>query len=911
MNTLLTKRDRWGNGYGLWILVAMVFVLPLAWQGLKQIDMENDVTSWLPDDDPEARTLNWFKDNFHQEDRVIVSWDSSNLHDPRVSAFARRLEGETRPDGTTLEGSQYVDAVATPLEALARIVANDVSPADAVARLQGVLVGPGPLRVRLSDVGRKRQVVARKTLIALAQSELDIDIELILREDIDAQQADIDEEQYERMVANLSEAEVEMLQDIPEIADYDFQVEWAGMHLQRDKVVAFEKLARTAQAENDQLVDDCFRQAGTPVAVLVALSEAGREDRKLAFAAIRDTALSVGISADELRLGGRPVAGHEINQYVKKSGWNRTAAIWNLPQRSPILTSMIISLMLALFLLRSVLLTAVVQVSSVYAMCLALSLVPVTGGSMNMVLVVMPTLLLVLTLSAAIHVANYWRHASHSDPTTAVERAVKDAWLPCVLAAITTAIGMLSLATSPLVPVRDFGVYSAVGCVILLAVVLYGLPAMLQYLPAGRILKNSNAGQQRWQAFGNLVIRWRAGITIGCVILFAVGCFCLRYFKTETKVIRYFPQTARIVQDYDFLEENLSGIVPVDTIVRFDAASRQEVNFLERQKIVADVQQAIHDHPEISGALSLATFMADPTRPPESASRFVRMRWNKRAATIEDKIFETNKSAIRRFLARPDDARWLMTPGDGKLNQAGDELWRITAQVAIQSELDYNQLTTDLDTRAATVLRTTPGANHTVTGMVPVFLRTQEAVLQSLIKSFALAFVLIAIVMAIVLRNPIAGMITMLPNLLPVAVVFGLISWLGIAVDIGTMITASVALGIAVDGTLHLLQWFRSRLQAGDSRTEAVRDSMVHCGPALTQTSLVVGIGLLALTQAELLLVSRFGWMMSALIGAALVADLVLLPALLAGPLGRLLEKQTAAQQPAVPAENPHTAIAP
>ena len=149
---------------------------------------------------------------------------------------------------------------------------------------------------------------------------------------------------------------------------------------------------------------------------------------------------------------------------------------------------------------------------------------------------------------------------------------------------------------------------------------------------------------------------------------------------------------------------------------------------------------------------------------------------------------------------------------------------------------------------------------------------------------------LILAVFAIRLRSLPAALVAMLPNIVPITVVFGLISWCGMRVDIGTMITASIALGIAVDGTLHYLTWFQNGLKAGHSRNQAIADALGHCGPAMWQTSLAVAIGLLVLAPAELLLISRFGWLMAAMIGVALLADIMLLPNLLASPLGRLFE---------------------
>ncbi|OYW11012.1 MAG: hypothetical protein B7Z55_19940, partial [Planctomycetales bacterium 12-60-4] len=196
----------------------------------------------------------------------------------------------------------------------------------------------------------------------------------------------------------------------------------------------------------------------------------------------------------------------------------------------------------------------------------------------------------------------------------------------------------------------------------------------------------------------------------------------------------------------------------------------------------------------------------------------------------------------------------------------------------------------DLHVMAQEVLRLQPGADHVVTGAVPLFLRTQRAVLDSLVTSSFLAFGIILLIFVVQLKSIPAGIVAMIPNIAPIVVVFGLISYYGIRVDIGTMITASIGLGMAVDGTLHFLEWFKKELAEGKSRHAAVASTVTHCGPAIWQTSWMIALGLLVLLPAELLLISRFGWLMAAMVGVAMLGDLVLLPQLLACPLGRLFE---------------------
>ncbi len=178
-------------------------------------------------------------------------------------------------------------------------------------------------------------------------------------------------------------------------------------------------------------------------------------------------------------------------------------------------------------------------------------------------------------------------------------------------------------------------------------------------------------------------------------------------------------------------------------------------------------------------------------------------------------------------------------------------------------------------------------------------------------KFIGVAFVLIAAVMIILLnpaRRPwrmvrpgnafsglIAGVVAMIPNMFPVVLVFGAMGHLGNLVDIGTMMTASVAMGVAVDDTIHFLSWFRSYLDKGYDRVRAVEMTYRRVGPAMTQTTIVGGLGLFVFALSTFTPTQRFGTLMLLLLGAALAGDLILLPALLAGPLGRFFKPREGA----------------
>ncbi len=199
------------------------------------------------------------------------------------------------------------------------------------------------------------------------------------------------------------------------------------------------------------------------------------------------------------------------------------------------------------------------------------------------------------------------------------------------------------------------------------------------------------------------------------------------------------------------------------------------------------------------------------------------------------------------------------------------------------------------------------------TGIIPIVYKAQRSLLQSLIESIGLAFIMISFVMMLLLRdwrspagpsnllNLRGGMISMVPNVFPIVIVFGFMGhmnkWYGgsvdfFLVDIGSMMTASVAMGVAVDDTIHFLNWYRSALDEGHRRLDAIKVAYSRVATAMTQTTLIGGLGLAAFALSTFTPTQRFGVLMLILLAMALVGDLIVLPALLAGPLGKYFGKE-------------------
>ena len=190
------------------------------------------------------------------------------------------------------------------------------------------------------------------------------------------------------------------------------------------------------------------------------------------------------------------------------------------------------------------------------------------------------------------------------------------------------------------------------------------------------------------------------------------------------------------------------------------------------------------------------------------------------------------------------------------------------------------------------------------TGVVPIVYKAQRALLENLIQSSFWSFVTITPLMMLVCRSILGGGVVMLPNALPVLVVFGGMGWLGVPVDIGSMMAASIALGVAVDDTIHYLTWYRDGLNQFGERKQAIISAYRACAPPTVQAALISGIGLSVFALSTFTPTQKLGWLMMTILVAGAVAELVMLPAILAGPLGRVFD--IGQSKAAAPVPKPH-----
>lgn len=577
---------------------------------------------------------------------------------------------------------------------------------------------------------------------------------------------------------------------------------------------------------------------------------------------------ATGLPAEEIHMGGPPVINTELDR-ESASSFRRLSWIAYLT-----------SLCLCWWFFRSFRLLAIVFVVALYAQAASVAAVYFTGSHMDAVLITLPVLIYVLAISGGVHLVNYYLDelAEKSDRDTPL-RAVHRGWVPIALASLTTMFGLGALSASEIVPIQNFGKYAALGMILLTICLLGILPAALQIFPLKvadpRYFKQEKEPMIHWWTIcGRLTTVHFRSVSVVCTVVMLLLGIGLSQVKTTSKLLELFTADTKISQDYRWLEDHIGPLVPLEVVVYFQEDN--QLNMLERMEMVREIEREIAQLELVGGTISPATFA--PEIPPAQGVRHEAER------RVMRRKFETNRDRFQKANFIDDLA-------------SGGAAWRISNRVfATGEDVNYAAFLERVRklTRPIAARYRENGVDKfevQLTGSIPLVYLTQRELLNDLVRSFMVAFGLIAIVMIVLLRSLFGGLGSMIPNAFPAVVVFGAMGWLGFRVDIGIMMTASVALGVAVDDTLHYLTWYARGIRRDMSRPEAVKWAFDRCARAMTQTTFIVGLGMLVYYFSTFVPIVHFAMLILILLVTALIGDLLFLPALLVGPLGRFFTR--------------------
>ncbi len=519
-------------------------------------------------------------------------------------------------------------------------------------------------------------------------------------------------------------------------------------------------------------------------------------------------------------------------------------------------------------------------VSMASSVAISMGIYNALGFTMSLITTMVPPLIMVIGVSDSIHITNHYLDDINEgmEKKAALVETIGLLGTPCLMTAVTTIVGFSSFLFTKIVPLREIGLFSGLGLAIAFIINITFVPIALSLLPApkpratthriGGVIDKITAGLCRFD------LRRPVPTLIIGALLFALSIFFMTKIKVETQTLDYLKANQPLRRAYTFIEKNLGFISPVEVIIKGEPGSAHDPATLEA---VEKFQRFILADPNVSTSvaatdlirrLNMAFFNNDP----------------------RDYVVPETREGVAQLLLLYE------TSGEGELDYFVNfdaSALRVSVRAGDLTSNTCKRLMEKFDTYFKANLP--EGLTGRVTGTIPLYVHMVDYIIQSQVSSFTTSFLVIFFILAIQLWSLRLGLISIIPNIVPVAMTMGAMGLFGITLDTATVMIASVATGITVDDTIHFLNRFKHEVRAGATYEEAITTTFRTTGKAAVITSLTLVMGFWCLLFASFKPTIFFGLLSGITMITAIFGDLFLLPAGLVTFLPKLKDKGRAA----------------
>jgi predicted RND superfamily exporter protein len=486
---------------------------------------------------------------------------------------------------------------------------------------------------------------------------------------------------------------------------------------------------------------------------------------------------------------------------------------------------------------------------------------------------ILPTFLLAVGVGDSVHLLSIFfeRIRMGDNRANALSHALGHSGLALVLTSLTTAAGLASFVTAAIAPVAVLGVLAPAGVMIALFLTLTLLPAILAIAPLGSpgghmATDGENAIDRLLAGFGRFATHrpwWVVGVSITLALVAGVGASRLALSHDP---IGWLDPENSLVADTLFIDEKLGGSMSFEVLLE-----TEDMGGIRRPQVLAKLD-------------ALGESFERQMRDGLSAGQTI---------SLADVVKEINRAL------NADEPEAYVIPGDPMLiaqelllfeNTGTDDLEDMTdsqytmARMSVRMPWrDAVRYTTFFDlAQADTGAALSDVGQASLTGVLALLVRAISAVVTSIAESYLLAFAVITPLMVVLLGNWRMGLLAMIPNALPILLTLGVMGVFGFPLDTFSLMVGGIALGLAVDDTIHFMHHYRRYRSRGMDFDSAITATLHTAGRAMLITTIVLSVGFLGFVLSSMNNLSNLGGLVAFAITSALFADVLLAPALLA-----------------------------
>ena len=492
------------------------------------------------------------------------------------------------------------------------------------------------------------------------------------------------------------------------------------------------------------------------------------------------------------------------------------------------------------------------------------------GRPLNLVTVLVPPLLMILGLAYSVHVVSEYYDTLHEGADSKdggpALRAVRKVWLPVMLTGLTTAAGFLALVLSPMAPIREFGVLSLIGILLTVVATLTVTPALLAALGTPRKFRQPAKGQTRSDLFSRFAqaaaefnLRYRIHIFVAAAVIAVLSLGAASQIQIGTEHIGTFKEDAPARVHFEAVNQRLGGANSFNVVLQ--ASYSDAFKEPENLRQIESLQRWLEKQPEIGGTTSVVDYLKLINRG---------FHGNDPAKMA---IPETRRLTAQLFFFGTSD----------EIENFVDKGYR-TANIMVRTKVVDSDAVLALSRRIEERLKPLPDhIRGTVTGNPILINRMLEAISRGQLMSLGGALVLIYVILSLLFLSARTGLIALIPNVLPIMAFFGALGLSGTLLGPATSLIAPMALGVAIDDTIHYFARFNRDAKRFANERLATISALREVGRPVTYTSIAVCLGFLVLTTSELGNQVEVGALGAFTLAFAWLVDFTLTPALCSG----------------------------
>lgn len=512
------------------------------------------------------------------------------------------------------------------------------------------------------------------------------------------------------------------------------------------------------------------------------------------------------------------------------------------------------------------------------ALVSTLSLMPILNVSFTVPCNILPSFILVVGLADSVHILSifYRFHEKTGDRKLAVRKALGHSGIAVVLTSLTTAAGLASLITAEVAPIAHLGVFSSIGVMLALIFSVGLLPALLSIVPMTKkySIKRGTRyfGDRFFVKLSDFSVEHNKGITLWALVITAVSVTGLFRLSFSHNPMVWLPETMPIRTDTEKIDQELKGTVVLEVIIDTGRANGlHDPNILNTMDALADEFKTFRRGEIFVGKVSsIADILKEIHQAlNENRAEYYAIPQSRKVISQEFLLFENSGSDV------------LSEFVDRQFSRA-----RLTMKVPWGDAIEYMPVLRSIEDRFKEAFAGT--ARITATGMMSLLVRVFYAAMHSAARSYLIAFGVISLMMILLMGNLRLGLLSMIPNLLPIVLSLGFIGWLDFPLDMFTMLIGNIAIGLAVDDTVHFMHNFRRYFALTKDVREATRRTFLAVGRPMVVTSIVLSAGFFIYMFATMKNLFYFGLITGITIITALLADLLVAPAVMALAIQRI-----------------------